>query len=71
MASDGDSFPKMTRPGLYTLFVLLLLTLISPLFLGRAMNALVSISQSTMKGGNLFVLSDNRSFNHSKKVMAP
>lgn len=65
MASDEDSLPKMTRPGLYPLFKLLLI-LISPLFLGRAMNALISISQSTMKGRNLFVLTTEASVSPRK-----
>ena len=51
MTAEADSFPKMIAPGLYTFFQLLLLTLFSPSFWKN--NAVICISQSTAKGGNL------------------
>lgn len=51
--AEGDSFPKMMRPGLYTLFLLLFLTLFSP-FLGKAM--LLSTSPNPLQKGKTFLL---------------
>lgn len=52
MTDEGDSFSKMTEPGLYTFFLLLLLSSFLPLFFWKD-NGLTNISQSTAKGGKL------------------